>query len=110
MVNLIGNGFILDGELLDDDLTIDQTFTILDHDATFKGLLADGSAFSFDLNSVNVEGEDFYDPSGTLTVAFASVVPTVIPSDVNQDGSVTFADIPAFIEIQTSIKAKLRKY
>ena len=45
-VNLFGSNFVLDGELLDDDLVVDQAFTIDDRDVELTGSLADGSVFS----------------------------------------------------------------
>ena len=73
-VNLFGSDFILDGVLLD-DLVFGEAFTILDRDVTLSGLLADGSAFSFDLNSGPVFGQnvDIFSTGATLTVTSTSV-------------------------------------
>ena len=66
-VNLFGTEFFLDGMLLD-ELIVGEAFTITDRDVTLSGLLADGSAFSFDLNLSSVFGEDYFDTGSTLTV------------------------------------------
>ncbi|MEN1706317.1 MAG: hypothetical protein AAGJ54_12495 [Planctomycetota bacterium] len=66
-VNLFGTSFFLDGIELT-DLVFGESFTITDRDATLTGLLADDSAFEFDLNSADVFGEDFFDVGTTLTV------------------------------------------
>ena len=98
-VNLFGSEFVLNGVLLDDSLTLGDAFTIVDRDVTLTGLFTDGTSFSFDLNS-NDDGSflDSFDPSATLTVTLGSPVTTIL-GDVNQDGAVTFADIPSFIEV-----------
>ena len=96
-VNLFGSDFALDGVLLD-NLSSGEAFTVLDRDVTLSGLLADGSAFSFDLNSVAIPGsrEDAFDSSATLTVTLTSEVGL---GDCNQDGIVNFLDIAPFIAI-----------
>ena len=55
-------------------------------DVTLAGLLADGSAFSFDLNTELTPGQDFFPPSSILTVTI------VFPGDYNFDGIVGAAD------------------
>ena len=74
-INLFGGEFFLDGVFLDSSLTLGQPFTIFDRDVTLSGRLADGFAFSFDLNSTDNLTEDFFDPDATLTVTFVGVVP-----------------------------------
>ena len=83
-------------------LTIDQAFTIADRDVTLTCLLADGSPFSIELDLSFATGEDFFDSDATLTVTLVPAVGNFILGDVNQDGAVTFADIPAFIEVLTA--------
>ena len=102
-VNLFGSNFALDGEPLD-SLTIDDAFTIVDRDVTLTCLLADGSPFTFELNSTTTPfaAEDFFGPGATLTVTLVSDATGIVLGDVDQDGEVTFADIPAFIEILTA--------
>ena len=81
-VNLFGSNFVLDGVLLD-DLTESEAFTILDRDVTLSGVFADGSAFSFDLNS-ELPGGVFVDefvPGATLTVTL--VGPELLLGDCN---------------------------
>ena len=67
-INLFGTEFRLDGVLLE-GLELGQAFTVVDRDVTLSGVFADGTAFSFDLDSVNFVGSSFFLPSGaTLTV------------------------------------------
>ena len=75
--NLFGSDFFLNDLSLDDILTFNEAFTILDRgeDLVLTGLLADGSPFSFDLNATDVLGDDFFDPDATLTVTLVSAVP-----------------------------------
>jgi len=97
-VNLFGSEFVLDGVLLDDSLTIDNAFTIVDRDVTLSGVLADGSPFSFLLNSrPSSDGSvtDLFRTTATLTVTLVSSAPEL--GDVNLDGEITFADIGPFI-------------
>jgi len=100
-VNVFGSDFVLDGVPLDDSLTINNAFTILDRDVTLSGLLADGSAFSFDLNSIfsSVNPSDPFELDATLTV---TLVADGLSGDVNLDGVVNFSDIPAFITVLSS--------
>ncbi|MCH7752458.1 MAG: hypothetical protein IH898_09935, partial [Planctomycetes bacterium] len=67
-VNLFGIQFVLDGSDVTASLTIGAPFTITDRNVTLNGLLADGSPFSFDLNSTNVSGQDYFDLGALLTV------------------------------------------
>ena len=100
-VNLFGSDFILDGVPLDDSLAINNAFTIVDRDVTLSGLLEDGSAFSFDLNSVPVgdffSDNDLFHSDATLTVTL--VASNGLLGDVNLDGVVDFFDIAPFIAI-----------
>jgi len=101
-VNLIGSDFVLDGQPLDGDLTIDNAFTITDRDVTLSGRFADGSAFSYDLNTTVDDddlGADFVNADSTLTVTLVSAVTDFILGDCNQNGVVEFADIPSFIAV-----------
>ena len=76
-VNLFGSDFFLNDLSLDDILSFNEAFTILDRgeDVVLTGVLADGSLFSFDLNFFAFEGEDFFDADATLTVTLVSAVP-----------------------------------
>ncbi|MCH7752566.1 MAG: hypothetical protein IH898_10490, partial [Planctomycetes bacterium] len=67
-VNLFGTEFVLDGIDIMASLTLNDPFTITDRDVTLSGLLADGSPFSFDLNSTNAFPQDYFDPGALLTV------------------------------------------
>ena len=86
-VNLFGTEFILDGIDITSSLTLDVPFAIDDRDVTFSGLLDDDSPFSFDLNSTNGSGDDYFDPNATLTITL-----TALPGDFNSDGLVNTAD------------------
>ena len=76
-VNIYGTEFVLDGVDITPTLGLFESLVIDERDVTLRGLLADGSAFSFDLNSQlaegqhffeRVEGQDFFDVASTLTV------------------------------------------
>lgn len=71
--DLIGTEFFLNGEQI--FLESDEILTILDRDVTLSGVLLDGSAFSFDLNSVEVEGFDFFDPAATVRISLSVPAP-----------------------------------
>ena len=96
-VNLFGSDFVLDGVLLDNSLTTDDAFTIVDRNVTLSGLLADGSPFSFDLSTAFVafgDVDDRFEFDAALTVTLVS---PVLLGDVNQDDDVNFLDISPFI-------------
>jgi hypothetical protein len=67
-INLAGLSFILDGVDLTSILTLGESLTINDRDVLLEGLLADGSPFSFDLNSTDTVPFSFFDSNATLTV------------------------------------------
>jgi len=94
---------------------------------TLTGLLADGSPFSFELNSDSTFGfvggtgggltgggltggldpsvdeeNDFFDPDMTLTVTLVTAVGDVLLGDADQDGEVTFSDITPFVAVLQS--------
>ena len=95
-INFIGSDFFINDVPIDDMLTIDTFFEIPDRGITLSGLLADGTEFSFDLNSSNVDGEDFFDPRSTVGV---TLVASGLLGDVDMDGAVDFFDIQPFIEV-----------
>ena len=95
VVNLFGSEFALDGVPLN-DLVLGEAFTIIDRDVTLSGLLEDGSAFSFDLNSDFDASEDTFESGAILTVTFTT---QVLLGDVNQDGVVNFLDISSFVSV-----------
>ena len=124
-VNLIGNAFFLDGELISGRLPIGQAFTIGDRDVTLSGRLIDGTEFSFNLDPIvpvfELDG-DYFDSGATLTVTQSILlgdsgdgvvdfndIPWFIwalrkgdylaAADVNQDGVLDFGDIRPFIEL-----------
>ena len=49
-VNLLGSDFALNGTPIE-GLVVGEAFPVTDRDVTLSGLLADGSPFSFDLNT-----------------------------------------------------------
>ena len=82
-VNLFGSDFVLGGVPLT-DLATGEAFPIDDRDVTLTGLLEDGSAFSFDLNSnFSFPAGDFFEdqffPGSTLTVTLAPTTTTSVP-------------------------------
>jgi hypothetical protein len=66
-VNLFGTEFVLDGIDITASLITNVPLAITDRDITLSGLFADGSPFSFDLNST-ITGEDLFDPLALLSV------------------------------------------
>jgi hypothetical protein len=88
-VNLLGRSFELNGVSLD-SLTLHEPFTIEDRNVVLSGVLADGSAFSFDLNSVSPTSGDYFDAMALLTVSL------ILPGDFNNDGLVDAADYVAW--------------
>jgi len=102
-IEIRGSNFVLDGEPLDDNLTFGIPFTITNRDVTLSGVFADGSAFSFDLNSVTfAPDEDLFEPSATLAVTLISEFPQIMLGDCNLDGDVDFLDISPFIAVLAS--------
>lgn len=98
-VNLVGSNFVLDGVPLDDSLTMGEPFTIVEREVTLSGLFADGSPFSFNLNSSR---QEVFASDATLTVTLGAPVTEIVLGDVNQDGVIDFSDIPAFIAVLQS--------
>lgn len=66
-VNLFGTSFLIDGAELT-ALVLGEAFTTTERDVTLSGVLADGSAFDFDLNSAFSDSQDYFDSGATLTV------------------------------------------
>ena len=95
VVNVIGDNFLLDGVPVA-GLGPGQVLEIANRDVTLSGVLADGTAFSFDLNSVDNNSDDFFDENATLTVSLES---PFLLGDVNRDGVVNFLDIAFFIAV-----------
>ncbi|MDC0935470.1 PEP-CTERM sorting domain-containing protein, partial [Pirellulales bacterium] len=80
-VNLFGSQFVLDDIDITASLTLNEPFPIKVRDVMLSGLLADGSAFSFNLkSSVDMYGEpaDFFDPGAILTVTLVPEPTTVL--------------------------------
>jgi hypothetical protein len=88
-VNLTGTQFLLAGQPIP-GLVLNEPLTIIQRDQTLSGILADGSPFSFDLNSTFVFGMDWFSPGGMLTVTLIESTP--LAGDYNTDGVVDAAD------------------
>ena len=89
-VNLFGTEFVLDGVDITALLTVNDPNTITDRDVTLSGLLTDGSPFSFDLNSTNVSGQDYFDLGATLSVTL------ILPGDFDGNGVIDGSDFLAW--------------
>jgi hypothetical protein len=76
-INLIGRSFILDGVDITSTLTVEELFAIIDRDVVLEGVLADGSPFSFELNSRFSGNSDNFDTTATLTVTLVPEPGTV---------------------------------
>ncbi len=88
VVNLIGRDFLIDGTPVTGGMAYDIPTEVLDRDVVLSGILADGSAFSFDLNSARTPGADFFDPDTTITITLVT-----LPGDLNSDGFVGLDDL-----------------
>ncbi|CAE7240131.1 unnamed protein product [Symbiodinium sp. CCMP2456] len=67
VVNIFGSAFYLDGMLLT-GLTPYNAFVVHEREQTLSGTLADGSPFSFDLNSTGGPGLDLFSVDARLTL------------------------------------------
>ncbi len=76
MINLLGTQFVLDGVNITDSLTALEPLVIGDRDVSLVGLLADGSQFSFELNSRFTDGRDFFNSDAILSI-------TLVPEPVS---------------------------
>ena len=101
-VNFFGTEFFLDNQPI--DLTLNETFVITDRNVTLSGILQDGSSIETSLNTT-FGGFFSANPDGAATGARVTVTlvpdlpPLVVLGDVDMNGAVEFADIPAFIAI-----------
>jgi len=84
-IDIFGSQFILDGIDITALLTTNVAFPIADRDVSLTGLLADGSAFSFDLNSTFFSGEDYFDVGALLNLTL--VAPGDFDVDLDVDGN-----------------------
>lgn len=103
-VNFFGTEFSLDNEPI--DLTLNEEFVISDRNVTLRGVLQDGSPIETSLNT-NFGGFFSSNPDGAaagarVTVTLVSKLNSVIPGDIDLDGTVTFSDIPPFIAVLTA--------
>lgn len=85
--NIFGAEFFLDGVDITSTLTVGERFRVHDRGVTLSGVLADGSPFSFDLNSGFVTGEDVFRNSA---VVYLHLEPG--PGDFDGDGDVDGSD------------------
>lgn len=66
-VHFFGESFLIDGVPLT-DLLINEAKLITERDVNLSGILADGLAFSIDLNSTSIGDEAVFDLNSTVTV------------------------------------------
>ena len=95
-VNLLGTEFTLNGVSLN-NLVLNEPRTVLDRNVRLSGVLADGTAFSFDLNSSFAPSQDNFQTGAVLNVILTES--EVLLGDVNLDGVVNFLDIAGFVTI-----------
>jgi hypothetical protein len=86
VVTVYGSAFLLDGQPIS-GLVPGEPLLVAERDVTLSGMLADGSPFSFELNSVEDFTGDFFDPDATLLVALP------LPGDFDGNGAVEDADL-----------------
>lgn len=90
-IHLTGTKFALDGMPIP-GLATGSTVTINQRDVTLTGILTDGSAFDYELNSVRTTPpSDYLDMNSILTVTL------VCPADINGDGTTVVGDILDFL-------------
>jgi hypothetical protein len=83
--HLFGSSFLLDGVAIA-NLVAGQMFVISDRDVTLSGRLADGSTFSFRLDSNTFGWPDYFDSNALLTVT------SILYGDYNGNGAVDMGD------------------
>jgi hypothetical protein len=84
--NLVGSRFFLDGVDITESLIMNSPWTVTQREVTLAGAFADGTPFSFKLNSIISESPGVFDPNALLTIT------RVIPGDFNGDARVDAAD------------------
>ena len=103
-VNFTGTEFTLDGVPITDLGTTE----INDRNVTLAGVLADGSAFSFELDTTvpaNLEGGsgDFFSSAGSVSV---TLVPSSVLGDFDGNGVVDCDDLDGYIgNLETAVVA-----
>ena len=90
--NIEGSDFAIDGQPL--SLEQDVPTAVLERDVVLTGVLADGSPFSFGLESSIPFFEDFFDVDANLTV---TLVEPIKVGDVNGDLEVNLLDVTPFV-------------
>ncbi|MEM9295905.1 MAG: PEP-CTERM sorting domain-containing protein [Planctomycetota bacterium] len=69
--NITGRSFAFDGQDVTSLLTLNEPFDILFRGGVLSGEFVDGAPFSFDVNGIFVDGQDFWDNAATLTITRA---------------------------------------
>jgi hypothetical protein len=87
-INLFGSEFRLNGVEIP-GLVVDQPLAIMERSVTLSGLFADGSPFSFDLNTP-VTNFDYFGIGSLVTVT--RVAPITMAGDYDNNGTVDAAD------------------
>ena len=85
-VTLFGTQFILNGVNITNTLPYNTPTLITNRNVPLTGLLADNSAFAFDLYSTNASARDYFASTAALMVT------RVLPGDFSRDGMVNAAD------------------
>jgi hypothetical protein len=78
-VNLIGLEFFLNGSPIT-SLVPGEALAILDRNAVLSGVLADGSPFSYELNTTLTDGMRYFDPNALVTVTLVPEPATILTS------------------------------
>jgi hypothetical protein len=90
-INVYGTSFLLDGVPIA-GLSLNSPFIVTTRNKKLSGVLADGSSFDFQLNSIDT-GADYFDRGAILKVIR---VAATIPGDYNHNGNVDAADYVAW--------------
>jgi hypothetical protein len=67
-IEVLGTSFVLDGIVLTPGLVMGESFVITSRDVTLSGLFADGTPFSFELNTTPDFTRDYFHPDAVVTI------------------------------------------
>lgn len=67
-IEVLGTSFVLDGIDLTPGLVMGESFVITSRDVTLSGLFADGTPFSFELNTTPDFTRDYFHPDAVVTI------------------------------------------